>query len=121
MKSTKIIYWATTGLVSAMMLFSASQYITNPAMAEAFHHAGFPDFFRMELAVAKILGALALIIPQAPNRVKEWAYAGFGIVFISASFTHYSIGDAAAGIITPLVFMAILVVSYIYWNKSQAA
>ena len=119
MSRDKIIYWVTTGLIVLMMLFSAFQYFTNPQMAAAFVHLGFPDYFRIELACAKILGAIILLLPMVPMRVKEWAYAGFGIVFISASLAHISSGDAAAMVATPLVLFAIMIVSYIYAHKAQ--
>ena len=80
MKKDKIIYWVSTGLISAMMLFSAYAYFTSSQISEAFKHLGFPDFFRVELGSAKLLGALVLLIPQIPVKIKEWAYAGFGIV-----------------------------------------
>ncbi len=120
MNKNNIIYWVTTGLFCAMMLFSGYSYFTNPDMAAAFVKTGFPDFFRKELGTAKIIGALVLLIPQVPARIKEWAYVGFGIVLISAAYTHYSIGDPAANIITPLVFLGILAVSNIYLNKDRA-
>jgi len=34
-------------------------------------HLGFPDYFRIELAFAKTIGALVLIIPKIPIRIKE--------------------------------------------------
>ena len=46
MKTNKIIYWTTTGIISTMMLFSAFGYFTNPDMKAAFVHLGFPDYFR---------------------------------------------------------------------------
>lgn len=117
MKANKIIYWITTGIVGAMMLFSAYSYLTNPQIADGFHHLGFPDYFRVELAIAKILGALILLIPLVPIRIKEWAYAGFGITFISASIAHTNSNDATAMIITPLVVLVVLIVSNIYMHK----
>jgi len=36
------------------------------------HRLGFPDYFRVELALAKLLGVLALLVPVGP-RLKEWA------------------------------------------------
>ena len=117
MKKTKTIYWVTTGLFSALIAMSAVQYFTSPEMAETFKHHGFPDFFRIELGVAKILGVIALSLPIISSRVKEWAYAGFGIVLISASITHFSVGDPAASIITPILFLGILATSNIYYYK----
>lgn len=117
MKKNKIIYWITTGIFGAMMLFSGSQYFLNPEVTTGFAHFGFPDYFRVELGTAKLIGALVLLIPQFPTRVKEWAYAGFGIVLISASIAHYCNGDVIAKVISPMVFLGILIVSNIYLHK----
>ena len=119
MKKNKIIYWTTTGLISLMMLFSAYSYFQNPMVAEGFLKMGFPDFFRVELGIAKLIAALVLIVPQIPSRIKEWAYAGLGIVFVSAAIAHIVNGDATAMVISPLVFLAILAVSNIYWHKQE--
>lgn len=116
MKKNKIIFYATTIVVGGMMLFSAYMYITNPAMTEAFHHIGFPDFFRVELAVAKILGAIALLLPVVPKALKIVAYIGFAIMFVSAAIAHWAIDDTG-GAFVPVVFLGILGVSYIYYNK----
>jgi len=121
MKKNKIIYWITTGIIGLMMLFSGSQYFMNPQVVEGFTHFGFPNYFRIELGLAKLIGALVLLIPQIPTRVKEWAYAGFGIVFISASIAHFNIGDDMAKIITPIVFLVILAVSNVYLHKVKQA
>ena len=117
MKKDKIIYWVSTGIIGAMMLFSAYSYFTNPQMVEGFKHFGFPDYFRQELGLAKLIGALVLLIPQIPSKIKEWAYAGFGIVFISASIAHFNSGDATSMVVTPIVLLGILAVSNIYLSK----
>ncbi|CAH0997372.1 hypothetical protein EMA8858_03504 [Emticicia aquatica] len=117
MKKDKIIYWVSTGLIGAMMIFSGYSYFTNPQMADAFKHVGFPDFFRIELGYAKLLGAFVLLIPQIPSKIKEWAYAGFGIVFISAAIAHNNSGDPTSAALTPLIMLVILVVSNIYFSK----
>lgn len=113
MKSVKIIYWTTTTIVSVMMLFSAYMYFTSVEVKQGFVHLGFPDYFRIELAVAKALGALALLLPFIPARVKEWAYAGFFINFVSAIIAHLASGDAASTWGSVTVFLLILIASYI--------
>lgn len=120
MRKNKIIYWISTGLLGLMMLFSASQYLFNPQMTEAFKHMGFPNFFRVELAFAKIIGTFALLIPGLPVKLKDWAYAGFGIVFISAFIAHLSNGDPMGMAISPIIFMAVLVVSYRTYHKTMS-
>ena len=117
MKKDKIIYWTTTGLVSAMMLFSAYSYLTNETMKIGFVHLGFPGYFRIELAIAKIFGALVLILPMLHAKVKEFAYFGFAITFVSAFISHLSSGDPMKIAVSPVVFLAILAVSYLYFQK----
>ena len=78
------------------------------------------NWFRVELTVAKILGALALLIPTIPNRIKEFAYFGFAITLISAIIAHSSSGDGIASL-DPIVFLGVLIVSYWYYHKSRDA
>jgi hypothetical protein len=117
MKKDKIIYWTTTGIVFGVMLLSALNFAFNPAMKGAFAHLGLPNWFRLELTVAKILGALALLIPTVPDRIKEFAYFGFAITLISASIAHLSSGDSILLEIGHLVFFISLIVSYLYYHK----
>jgi hypothetical protein len=117
MRKNKIIYWAATGILVAMMLLSAYGYLTNEQMKAGFVHLGFPAYFRIELAAAKIIGVLVLLIPFIPRRVKDAAYVGFAITFISAFIAHTSSGDPLSVAIMPLIFLGILVVSFIYSNK----
>ena len=118
MKKDKIIYWTATGIVAAIMLWSAFNFSLNKEMKGAFEHLGLPNWFRIELTVAKILGALALLIPTIPNRIKEFAYCGFTITLISAIIAHSSSGDGISSL-DPLVFLGILIVSYLYYYKAQ--
>jgi uncharacterized membrane protein YphA (DoxX/SURF4 family) len=118
MKATKITYWITTAIVALMMLYSASAYLTQPAMAAAFKHLGYPDYFRIELAIAKIIGAILLLAPLAP-RVKEWAYAGFAITFISAFIAHSASGDPVSYRAMPVIFLVLLIVSYLTYHKQK--
>src|SRR6267154_3082422 len=88
MRKDKAIYWITTALVCSVMVFSAINFnLRNPVgpMKGAFAHLGLPDYFRIELTVAKALGVLALLIPGVPFKTKEFAYFGFGITLVSAS------------------------------------
>jgi len=90
-------------------------YFASP-IAKEFKHLGFPDYFRIELATAKILGAFAIILPMVPGRVKEWAYAGFAIAFISATTAHISV-ESVSEATSPLISLLFLVISYVYFNK----
>ncbi len=117
MKAIKITYWATTGWMSAMMLMSGAMYVTAPEVKEGFVHLGFPDYFRIELAIAKLLGAVALILPFVKGRAKEWVYSGFFITFISALIAHISSGDPASKVMGPVIAMVLMGVSYVTYHK----
>ena len=123
MKKNKRIYWITTGIVSAVMVFSIinftffDDYIYPEG---AFNHIGLPNYFRVELTIAKVLGVLALLIPTIPHKIKEFAYFGFGITLLSASIAHFSTGDGMLYIIDPLLFFVVLSISYFYYLKIRA-
>ncbi|RYZ99212.1 MAG: DoxX family protein [Sphingobacteriaceae bacterium] len=120
MKTIKISYWTVTAIVALSMTFSAALYVTDPNAAKGFQHLGFPDYFRIELAVAKFIAAIVLLAPIAV-RVKEWAYAGLAITFISAFIAHTASGDAVGMRIAPLISLALLVTSYILYHKKEKA
>ena len=120
MTKDKMIYWTTTAIVCSVMVFSAINFnLKEPLgpMKGAFAHLGFPDYFRIELTVAKALGVLALLIPSSPLKMKEFAYFGFAITLISASIAHFCSGDSILFVVDPLMFLGALVVSYLYFNK----
>ena len=118
-KTMKITYWISTAIVSLMMIFSAYSYFTNPEVKQGFQHLGFPDYFRVELAIAKILGAIILLAP-IKGQVKEWAYAGFAFTFISAFIAHSASGDPINNRIGPIVFSVVLALSYFTYHKAKS-
>ncbi|MUV04247.1 DoxX family protein [Flavobacterium rakeshii] len=120
MKKNKIIYWITTSLAMLMGGVSGFLYLFLPQMKEAFQLMGFPDYFRIELAIAKIIGLFVILLPQVPAKFKEWAYTGFGIVFISAIVAH-TVVQGFATAIAPIVVLVLLSISYTYYHKLQAA
>jgi hypothetical protein len=85
-------YWIATSLFALQMGFTAYAQLRLPQVAEAFTHLGFPDYFRVELSWLKVAGIIVLLLP-APDRLKEWAYAGFAITLGSALVAHLSVGD----------------------------
>ena len=119
MKKNKIIYWTSTAIMAVMMAFSAYSYFTNEEIKGAFVHLGFPGYFRIELATAKLLGALILIIPVVPAVFKQFAYAGFAITFLSASIAHIAAGDPTLIALRPLIFLGMLLVSWVYYSKTS--
>lgn len=117
MKKDKIIFWITTGFIFLFEGVMPAIYSQSEMAKEGIRHLGYPDYFGMMLTVFKVLGTLALIIPQVPHRVKEWAYAGFGFDFISAFVSHWAVDGLSGTVFFPLIVLAVLVVSYVYYHK----
>ena len=118
-KGIVIGFWIAIALFCLQIGFTAYAQLTLPQVAEAFAHLGFPDYFRVELALAKLLGVVLLLAP-VPSRLKEWAYAGFAITLVSALIAHLAVGDGpdawgwAAG--TSVLWG----ISYFFWRRLQA-
>ena len=114
-KGMVIGFWIVTALFCVQMSFTAYAQMCLPQVAEAFAHLGFPAYFRVELAWAKLLGVVLLLTP-VPAWLKEWAYAGFAITLGSAIIAHLAVGEgpeawgwaAATGVLWGL--------SYFFWR-----
>ncbi len=117
MKRNKIIYWVSTGFFCAFLLLTSISYFTDPKFVGIYQHLGYPQYFRIELGVAKILGVVLLLIPQVPSKIKEWVYVGFGITLFSGAIAHFNSGDSFGYIVNVLFWFILLVISYIYWHK----
>jgi hypothetical protein len=69
----KIVYWGATGLVAIVALLGGFSYVTNaPEAIENFRHVGYPQQLRVLLGIAKLAGAIVLLLPWLPT-LKEWA------------------------------------------------
>ena len=91
-KAKSVAYWVFTALFCLQMGFTAYAQLGLPQVAQEFARLGFPAYFRVELSWAKFLG-LAVILAPVPARLKEWAYAGFAIILVSAIIAHLAIGE----------------------------
>ena len=118
-KGIVVGFWIVTALLCLQLGFTAYAQLRLAVVAEAFSRLGFPDYFRVELAWAKLLGVVLLLAP-VPARLKEWAYAGFAIDLASALIAHLAVGDPpeawgfAAGTAVLWGF------SYFLWRRLEA-
>ena len=95
-----------------MTLLAAFTYLTtSPKAVEDFRHVGYLQQLRVPLGIAKLAGAIVLLVPRLPT-LKEWAYAGFTFMWIAASVAHYLAGDGALFLL-PLALIGSLAVSYV--------
>lgn len=120
LKTHKIIYWSSTVLAMLTGASSAFMYFTSPKFIEGYKHLGFPDYFRIELGIAKIIGMLILLIPVIPARIKEWAYVGFAITFLSGIIAHGTV-DGINLAVVPMIPLVFLILSYVYFRKINHA
>ena len=121
-KKHKIIYWISTIFIFLFEGVMPALTFNTPLAIEGVAHLGYPDYFRILLTVFKVVGALALVLPNVPARIKEWTYPCFGVVFISAFVSHGSV-DGWTNPMTffPLVVLGILALSYNSYHKLQKA
>ncbi len=116
-KPTKIIYWITTVIIFlAEALMPALTFNTDLAK-QGVAHLGYPHYFLIELTVFKVLGGIVLIFPRIAARIKEWAYFGFALDFISAFIGHFVVDGFNGETAFPLVLLLILIISYISFHK----
>jgi FtsH-binding integral membrane protein len=108
----KVTYWVSTGLLAALSVFAAFTYLSgNPQAVQGFAHVGYPQQLRIILGIAKLLGAITLVVPGFAN-LKEWAYAGFTFAWTSAFVAHYLAKDGLTAFV-PLILLLLLAISYL--------
>jgi hypothetical protein len=120
MKKTNIIYWATTGLLFLFEGVMPAIFSQSEEGKAGISHLGYPAYFGVMLTVFKIVGALALILPQVPKRFKEWAYGCFLIEFIAAAWSHAAVDGMGGEAFFPLIFIGVLLTSYVYYHKKMS-
>ncbi|NOK15575.1 DoxX family protein [Corallococcus carmarthensis] len=118
-KGLIIGFWLATALFCFEIGFTAYAQLSLKEAAEGFTHLGFPGYFRVELALAKILGVVVLLAPVSA-RLKEWAYAGFAFNLVSALIAHFAVGDGPEAWGFAAVTSVLWVISYVLWHQLQA-
>jgi hypothetical protein len=117
-RATTIVYWLVTALFCLQLGFTAWAQLRLPQVAMMFTHLGFPDYFRVELSWAKLLG-VALLLAPVPARLKEWAYAGFAITLGSALVAHFAMGDGPEVWVWAAATAGLWALSYFFWYRLQ--
>ena len=115
----KITYWIFTALLIALMLFSAvGSFFPNPEGEAMMKQIGYPYSVLHLLAVLKVLGAVALLVPGYP-RLKEWAYAGFTFDLLGAVYAFLIVGTPVVNVAFMFVGLVFVAGSYITYHKLQ--
>lgn len=121
MKKAKIVFWVTTGLIFLLEGVLPALTSHSEIAIQGITHLGYPLYFVTLLTVFKVLGSIVLIIPKSPSRLKEWAYAGFGIDFICAFVSIWVVDGFNIMVVPALVAMLLLVLSYKNYHKMISA
>lgn len=117
MKKYKIAFWVSTVFLFLFEGVMPALTAGSEMSQQAILHLGYPLYFITILTTFKILGAVVLIVPMVPNRVKEWAYAGFGIDYVCAFVSMMVVDGFSLFVLFPVVIFGILAVSYISRQK----
>jgi Zn-dependent protease with chaperone function len=121
MKKIKITYWIVTTLFCLFMLMDGVMGVMRVEEGqEIMQHLGYPVYIMTILGTFKILGAIG-ILQNKFITIKEWAYAGCTFHFLGAAASRAYGGDSLILIISPLLFMTFMFVSYFLWKKMEKA
>lgn len=120
MKKTNIFYWVFTGLLAVLMLFSSfPNIISDQKSVELISgHLGYPKYIIPFLGVAKLLGAITILVPSFP-RLKEWAYCGLVIDLTGALYSSISVGDPVSFWAPLIIGLALIAASYYFYHKRR--
>lgn len=120
MKSVKIIYWVSTILFALLMSFTGiPSLMNNKESLEFMAHLGYPLYFVQFISVAKIVGAITLLLPGL-SKFKEWAYAGLFFDLAGALFSIYAVDGINPGMGFIGFCLLLGVVSYLYNQKKNS-
>lgn len=105
-------FWLLTIFGPASFVIGGVLNLTHSAdTLSTLRHLGYPVYFGTILGAWKLLGAVVIVLPGCA-RLKEWAYAGFFFDLTAAAFSRMAVGDGAADIAAPLVFLALVLGSW---------
>jgi hypothetical protein len=119
MKKDKIIFWVSTTMIFIFQGVMPALTSHTEMARQGISQLGYPSYFGLMLTIFKVSGAIVIMFPKFPKRLKEWAYAGFTFEFISAAYSNGAVYGLGVEVVSPLIVLAVLVVSYVYFHKLQ--
>ncbi len=110
----KIVHYASKAFLTMIMCMSVNMYLTKTDMVRGFFEMlSFPKYLVYPLAIAKILGLVAIWFVKF-RPVKEWAFAGFFFNTLLALTAHLMNEDG--GYLYSSLALIFTLVSYITWR-----
>ncbi len=118
-KTNNIIFWITTSMIVIFEGIIPALTFRTELAKEGIRHLGYPEYFGLMIVGFRICGVIALIFPRVPSRIKEWAYAGFAIEFLSAAVSYLATDGININFFVPLIVLSVLLLSYFSYHKKQ--
>lgn len=118
-KKVKIAYWCVLVVLTVGMLLSAVPSVLKlPYAVEHFCNVlKLPEYLLAFTGLLKIFGLVALYIPGFP-KIKEWVFAGLTFDLVGAWYCNFTALNSFTASIPIIVYMAVLAVLYILYNKA---
>ena len=79
---------------------------------------GYPPYFITALGIAKICGAITLLLPNL-KRLKEWVFAGFTFDVIFAFISGFAIHSYADCIKSVIAFCVIMCTYFLFLESNK--
>lgn len=118
-KTQKIIYWVSTlWLALGMTSTGIVQLMRLKDDVDRMAHLGYPVYLLTMLGIWKLLGVIAVLIPNYPL-LKEWAYAGFFFTMSGAALSHIIVIDPFSEIAPSLLLLTLTIVSWYFRPESR--
>jgi hypothetical protein len=110
MKTSRIIYRIGFGLISVQMfIMGIMQLLSSPVIMNNMIHFQLPGYFIKMIAIAKIVGAIALLQTWNANLVR-FAFYGFVMLLFGAIFMHIAVEDPIVMLLPALISLILLIV-----------
>jgi uncharacterized membrane protein YphA (DoxX/SURF4 family) len=102
----RIAGWIVVGLTSLFFIQSGLQKLLGTEqIIDHFDALGYPDWSRIVIGIAEILGAVLLGWP----RLTVWAAAALGVLMIGAVASEWLAGQGVAAVLIPGQWLILLV------------
>lgn len=119
MKKNNTLYWIVTGLFAGFLIFTAvPDIILEKEAVTMIKGLGYPNYFIRFIGIAKVLGAIAILLPGL-NRIKEWAYAGLFFDLFAAVYSIIAVEGVTPNLRFMLLPIGFLFLSYYLWHTKK--
>ncbi len=107
-KSSSVAVWATTFILAAIFVLSGTTIFINPEARKAFYNWGYPDWFRILIAVLEIVGGVLLLFPKTAS-IGAFTLA---CIMLGAVATHLRNDPLMMAVFPALFFVSLSSLAY---------